>query len=171
MAQNDQQQPLGSARKAGGVAILIAAACSVSAPMATYFEGTVLHPYNDGFGYQSVCNGERNVPMHDYTEAQCLEMLKSEQAKQYGPEVYACSPQIAHNPFFFGAAIDAAWNAGPGAYCHSPMAKHFRVGENKQACEAFRTWDVDVHGRVVRGLQRRRDYDPMSEYHTCLKGL
>ena len=173
MAQNDQSkpQPLGQARKAGGIAVLVAAACAVSAPMATYFEGTVLHPYNDGYGYQSVCNGERNVPMHDYTKAQCLQMLKTEQAQQYGPEVYKCSPEIAHNPFFFGSAIDAAWNAGSGAWCRSSMARLFKSGQNKQACEAFRNWYVTSAGRVSRGLQRRRDYDPMSEYHTCLKGL
>jgi lysozyme len=109
--------------------------------------------------------------MHNYTKAQCLQILKTQQAQQYGPEVYKCSPEIAHNPFFFGAAIDAAWNAGSGAWCRSPMARLFKAGKNKQACEAFRNWYVTSAGRLSRGLQRRRDYDPMSEYHTCLKGL
>lgn len=160
-----------AARNKAAIAVLIAAAVGISAPMATYFEGTVLHPYNDGYGYESVCNGERNVPMHDYTRSQCMDMLKTEQARQYGPEVYVCSPEIAHNLFFFGAAIDAAWNAGAGGWCHSPMAKLFRAGKIIQACEAFRTWRATAHGRLVKGLQRRRDYDPMSEYHTCLKGM
>lgn len=160
-----------SGKKAAGIGVLIAAAVSVSAPMTTYFEGTVLHPYDDGFGYKSVCHGERNVPMRNYTLAECNAMLQSQQAKVYAPEVYACSPEIAKNPLFFGAAIDAAWNAGSGGWCRSPMAKLFKVGKNREACEAFRTWKATVHGKPVRGLQRRRDYDPMSEYHTCLKGL
>ena len=114
------------ANKGTSIGVLIAAAVAVSAPMTVHFEGTVLHPYHDMGGYQSVCNGERFVAMHDYTKAQCLEMLQTEQAKQYAPEVYACTPSIATNPFFFGTAIDAAWNAGSGGYCSSPMARLFK---------------------------------------------
>ena len=159
------------ANKGTSIGVLIAAAVAVSAPMTVHFEGTVLHPYHDMGGYQSVCNGERFVAMHDYTKAQCLEMLQTEQAKQYAPEVYACTPSIATNPFFFGTSIDAAWNAGSGGYCSSPMARLFKDGKYKEACAAFKTWRATVHGVVVRGLQNRRYYDPMSEFNTCEKGL
>jgi len=152
-------------------AMMIAAAVAVSAPMAIHFEGTVLHPYRDMGGYESVCNGERYVAMHDYTKAACLEMLKQDQAQVYAPEVYACSPEIADNPYFLGPAIDAAWNAGAGGWCKSPMAAKFKSRDNVGACEAFKDWRSTVHGIEVRGLENRRDYDPMSEFHICQKGL
>ena len=145
------------------VGVLIAAAVAVVTPVTSSFEGTRLKPYRDPVGVETVCTGETQVAMHPYTVEQCGAMLRKDLREKYANSVIACTPDVAIRTNVFAAALDAAYNAGPAAYCRSPMAAHFRAQQWQQGCEAFRGWHV--YG--LAGLVRRRN----AEADLCLKDV
>jgi len=150
-------------KRGPAVGVMIAAAVAAVTPMTSAFEGTRLKPYRDPVGVETVCTGETQVAMHPYTVEQCADMLRKDLSQKYASAVIACTPDVATRINTFAAAIDAAYNAGPGAYCRSPMADHFRARQWQQGCEAFRGWHV--YG--LPGLARRRD----AESSLCMKDL
>lgn len=73
------------------------------------------------------------------------------------------------------ALLDAAYNAGSAAVCHSPMLAKMNRGDLRDGCNAFSTWYIRASGRVVQGLINRRGGNPgdhrKSEKQLCLEGL
>lgn len=154
------------AGRAGAAAAAIAAAALAVIPFLTVREGTRLVPYRDVGGVMTVCTGETRVEMRRYSPAECSTMLRTAITRDYAPKVLACAPELANNRAAFDASIDAAYNAGPAAFCSSPMAAQFRARDWRAGCAAFIGWRATVKGRPVLGLaNRRRD-----EAALCAKG-
>ncbi|WP_162987075.1 lysozyme [Sphingomonas paeninsulae] len=165
-------EPKKAVSKPSAVALAIAAAVAISVPITSGWEGTRLDPYWDKLAkVETVCLGETRVAMRHYTLAQCNAMLADAQAHTYGPEVLKCAPEIMNNRYIFAASIDAAYNAGSGAFCRSPMRAAFNARQWRKGCDAFIGWRATAQGVPVRGLARRRSGTPKSEHELCMKGL
>jgi lysozyme len=162
------EQPKKPVGKPTAIALAIAAAVTISVPITSHWEGTRLSPYWDKLAkIETVCLGETRVAMHRYTLAQCNAMLADAQAHTYGPEVLKCAPEILNNRYLLAASIDAAYNAGSGAFCKSPMRRAFNARQWKVGCNAFTGWRATAQGEPIRGLALRR----ISETQLCMKGL
>lgn len=146
------------AKAAGGVAIATLLLSSIGG-----FEGDKLKPYKDIVGRWTVCNGETNVPMRAYTEAECKDMLASELVR-YVNEVHAATPGVQGNQLV--AATSLEYNVGAAAYARSSVARLFNAGRVRAACDAFLRFSY-AGGRQVAGLLRRRE----QERAICLKGV
>jgi len=146
------------------IGVAVAAAVAAATPFITAHEGVRTHPYSDPAGIETVCVGETQVAMHQYTVKQCGELLLNHLDERYAPAVLDCTPDVADHPKVLEAALDAAYNAGPAAYCRSPMANQFRKGNWQDGCEAFRHWYISAGGKVLPGLVRRRN----DEAELCL---
>lgn len=145
----------------------IAAAVLLSVPLTSAFEGLRTKPYRDPAGIPTVCFGETQVAMQKYTKQQCVSMLTERQVNDYAPAVLKCVPGLAAHTEIFAASADAAYNAGVGAFCRSPMAAMFKSGHWRAGCQAFRNWRVTANGKRLAGLVRRRE----AERTLCLDGL
>lgn len=158
---------------AAGIAACVAAAVIICAPLTSSFEGLRTRPYRDPSKIPTVCYGETERAMRDYTPDECAVMLQARQARDYAPKVLQCVPGLASTPKrnAFAASIDASYNAGTAAFCRSPMAALFNAGRWVDGCNAFPRWYVTarIHGKptVLKGLVTRR----AAERDLCLKGL
>jgi hypothetical protein len=76
----------------------IAAAVLVSGGLTASFEGLRTKPYYDPAHIQTVCYGETERAMRNYTPAECLALLKDRQAADYAPAIAACVPGFAEEP-------------------------------------------------------------------------
>jgi lysozyme len=162
-------EPKKVAPKAGAAAA-IAAAVALAAPVAMYFEGLRTKPYRDPVGIPTVCYGETQRAMRQYTPDECAVMLQARQSRDYAPQVLQCVPELADSQRVnaFAASIDFAYNAGSAAFCRSSMARGFNAGRWGAGCQAFGLYDkARVNGRLVvlRGLAKRR----AAETTLCLK--
>jgi lysozyme len=137
--------------------VAVAAAVAAATPFIMTHEGVVTHPYHDPAGIETVCAGETHVAMRNYTVKQCGEILLDHLDERYAPAVLNCTPDVADHPKVLEAALDAAYNAGPAAYCRSPMAVQFRSDNWTAGCDAFRGWHISAGGTVLPGLVRRRE--------------
>lgn len=146
---------------------LIAAAVLIAAPLTAGFEGLRTKPYRDPAGIATVCYGETERQMRSYTADECKVLLEVRQQKDYAPAVLKCVPEIGTRPEIFAASIDAAYNAGIGAFCRSPMARKFNAGDWAGGCVEFTYWRVTAKGKVLWGLERRRS----AERSLCTRGL
>lgn len=158
-------------------AAAIAAAVAVSAPLAQKWEGLVLKARPDPVGILTGCYGETEDidPSRIYSQDECATKLRKRMARDYAPPILACVPAFAkpEHRHAFAASIDASYNAGPVAFCKSPMAKAFNAGNWRTGCAAFKGWYVSARDRrtgvrkVYRGLVNRR----LDESALCLKDL
>lgn len=152
----------------GGAAVI-----ALCVPFLTYWEGTDLVAKRDAIGTGhpiTYCHGQTDefgkVKAGDrFTPAQCDALLAKSLPKYLAP-LQACI-KVAIPDKAMGAALDAAYNAGDAAVCHSPMVAKFNAGDIKGGCEAFAGWYVRAAGNVVRGLVRRRE----AERKLCLEGV
>lgn len=145
----------------------VAAACAVAAPFTTSFEGLKTHPYRDASPkhVETVCVGDTKVEMRVYTRDECLMLLGARQREDYAPAVLRCTPGIGLKTNIFASAIDAAYNAGAGSYCRSPMAVAFNRQQWAAGCNAYRGWHTLPGTKVHNGLAQRRE----AERTLCLK--
>jgi lysozyme len=150
--------------------LAIAAAVLLSVPVTGAFEGLRTHPYRDPGDPRlwTVCYGETEREIRTYTAQECRALLNGRQEQDYGPAVLKCVPAFAdeRRRYAFAASIDAAYNAGIGAFCRSRMARAFNAGQWRQGCDGFLGWRATANGKVLRGLERRRE----AERALCLKG-
>lgn len=142
----------------------IAGAVAVAVSLTAAYEGLRTKPYKDPAGIPTVCYGDTGVPMRNYTADECKMLLQAREANDYAPGVLKCVSTIGDRPYVFAASIDAAYNAGVGAFCRSPMAAAFNRGDWTAGCNAFRGWRVSAGGKVFSGLVRRRE----AERNLCL---
>jgi lysozyme len=148
---------------------IIALAVLISAPFTALYEGLRTKPYPDPGNPKvlTVCFGETEMPMREYTADECAVLLKARQAKDYAPAVLKCVPGLASRKYAFAASIDFAYNAGVRAFCASPMAVRFKAGDWKAGCERLAGYYIRSNGKVLKGLVRRRE----AERGLCLKAL
>ena len=119
---------LSPGKKALDAVAVITAVAMVVTPFTAAHEGRTLTPVRPVPGdVLTVCHGETRVAMRRYTPAECTALLRKAITSDFAPPVLACVPQLADNRFAFAASVDAAYNAGPGRFCRSPMAARFRV--------------------------------------------
>lgn len=125
------------------------------------------------------CHGETTVDDptvkvgQRFTKQQCDESLKKKLPKylnEVGPCVHVPVPVKS-----MAALLDAAWNAGSGRVCHSPMVARINAGNVRGACDAFDKWIVRSDGQERYGLIARRAGEKhgdtrKSERALCLEG-
>ncbi len=129
--------------------------------LVTTFEGMRNDPYRDLIGTWTVCYGETHVTMRRYTTAQCRDMLGNSLAG-YARGVRTADPDLTGPQLV--AATSLAYNIGSSAYARSSVARLFRTGQNRAACDAFLRFAY-AGGRPVL-LQRRQ-----AERKICLTGV
>lgn len=132
-------------------------------------KGPALTPYRDIVGVWTQCSGETkgvtaNSPRQ--TIEGCRVKLDTRLARDFAPQVLACTPSLRGHDYRLAAAISLAYNVGTGAYCRSTVDRRFDAGDIRGACDAFLMWNK-AGGRVIRGLDNRR----RAERDLCLTGV
>lgn len=161
------------ATKSVAAAALTAAVISAVIPLTTRWEGTDLIAKRDliGTGHPlTYCHGQTVVDGavragQRFTPAQCDALLVKSLPKYLNP-LLACIKRPVPVKVM-GAALDAAYNAGPLAVCASPFVRHINAGDLKGACNSLPGWYVYASGMKVRGLINRR----LAEQKFCEEGI
>lgn len=167
MADNPKMSPkaAGGAGFAGGAVSALALMFSLT----PVWEGRSLDPYYDVLGkVWTVCEGETEVEMRRYTEAECNAMSER-RFREFLDFVARASPGIEQWPFQHAAHADLAYNIGKAGYARSSVSREFRRGNYREACRAILKYKF-AGGRVVRGLELRRtgDVARIGAYEMCL---
>lgn len=150
---------------AGGAGL--AAVLAIGLPFAEKWEGLRTKPYRDIVGVWTVCVGETNVPMREYTTQQCRDMFgESWLVYYYG--MVACFPALKEAPASVQAmATDLAYNNGTGAVCQSKnTGGHLKAKRWREFCNALPSW-INAGGKPSKGLKNRR----VDSQGVCLEGL
>lgn len=109
-------------------------------------------------------------PGTHFTKKECDQKL-AQSLPKYLAEISACI-KVPMPDKTWAAFLDAAYNAGSGAVCHSPMVRKANAGDLRGACMSFAGWYVRSAGQVRRGLVARRGGDSRrGEKQLCLEGL
>lgn len=157
-----------AAKGAGLGAAAMLAIASVFTPM---WEGTETKPYYDKIGgVWTVCTGETNVEMREYTLEECKEMF-GKSFMSYAEQVAKASPGIESSPYEWAAHADLSYNVGSGTYRKSSVSRLFNQGRRVEACRAMRLYKYSG-GQIVKGLQYRREGEGsrIGSYELCLVG-
>ncbi len=153
-------------RRAVKVGGALVAALGLSVPLVQQFEGLRTTPYNDVTGLKTVCFGETEQPIRNYTPDECSVLLVARLAHDYAPAIIKCVPALADRPNQLAASMSLAYNIGTGGFCRSTAAKRFNAGLWAEGCDAFLMW-TKAGGKTLPGLVKRRQ----SERQICLKDL
>ncbi len=143
---------------------ITAAGIAGSAAFIAPWEGLKTTPYSDLGGVATVCFGETNVEMREYTEAECKAMLQESVAGYYNHVDVSVtydvplSTQIAFTSF--------AYNVGLGAFDSSTLLKKANRGDVLGACNELERWSY-VGRMWIKGLNNRRK----AEYALCVADL
>jgi lysozyme len=132
-----------SVQRVGGASAICVAAAAACLQLTRSSEGERLRPYRDPANIVTWCYGEtQGRPQARYTSDQCAALLDQRLARDYAPKIVGCMPELAdqRRVKVFAALLDAAYNAGPGAVCSSPMKAYVRAGQFSAACAAFYDW-------------------------------
>jgi lysozyme len=171
-------QPKPRKRDTAFVLAVCTAAAGACVQLTASSEGFLSKAKPDPAGIPTGCYGERVDqsdldPNRVYSASECAARLRNRLAREYAPKILACLPQVADDRrvAVFGALLDAAYNAGPGAVCGSRMARSIKAGDWKGACNGFYGWRSIAHdrkGRVLhlKGLETRR----ANEAKLCMRG-
>lgn len=127
------------------------------------FEGKSNDPYADLIGKATVCYGETNVQMRRYSDAECQDMLAGSLA-DYAQSVKAVNPTLSGPQLV--AATSLTYNIGTRAYARSNVARLFKIGRTRDACNAFLRFSY-AGSKQVPGLLKRRE----EERRICLTGV
>lgn len=158
-------------KKAGAGAVAVAAMLAIATPFVSGWEGTETKPYFDRFGnVWTVCTGETNVPMREYTVAECHAMF-GQSFKKYALQVADLSPGIEDSPYEWAAHTSLAYNVGVGTYAKSSARRLYNEGRGVEACRSIRLYRK-AGGKVLPGLVYRREGEGsrIGEYELCLAG-
>ena len=144
----------------GGSAVAIA----LSTGLIATSEGLKTKPYFDIVGVQTVCYGETNVEMIEYSKADCLDMLNDRVPEYYKQAMAYIEYDI---PATMAASVTSfTYNVGVGAFSRSTMLKKINMGDLWGACDEFDRW-VYAGGMWVKGLANRRE----AEKRMCVAEL
>lgn len=131
-------------------------------PIGTGHPMTYCYGQTDEFG--KVKAGTR------FTKEQCDKMLAASLPK-YLDAIQKCTPPDAPVKAM-AALLDASYNAGPAAVCHSPMVARINAGDIAGGCKAFKGWYETSDHVLRRGLVARREGDSRKgEMQLCREGL
>ncbi len=127
------------------------------------------HPVTYCYG-QTDEFGQVKVGMR-FTIKQCDDALAKSLPK-YLAEIAPCV-HVDLPDKTMAALLDAAYNAGSRAVCHSPMVARMNGGNLVAGCNAFQGWRIMSDGVVRKGLVARRSGidSRKSEKQLCLEGL
>lgn len=158
--------------KAGPIGAVGAAVLLATTVLTAPSEGLKLKPYWDPAHIRTVCLGEtKGVQERAYSKAECEILLERRMAADYAPAVERCAPKVANDRRvkIFAALLDAAYNAGTGAMCASPMVAKIGAGELVAACGAFtaryRAGPLLTHGWYVTARYRGRPQPASAMLH------
>ena len=149
-----------------------AAWAAIAVALVAGFEGFARKPYIDwvGRGHPVTwCFGETKAdgpvpPMSKlFTKAECTASLQEKLTNVYDPAVRKCI-HVPLPPHREAALVSAAYNLGPWAVCHGPIARNLNAGNIVAGCRAILAYD-HARGRRVPGLTKRR----VTEYQLCLR--
>lgn len=134
-------------------------------------EGYVPEGYLDPVGIPTKCFGDtRDVVVgKEYTFEECARSL-NEHAVELIIPLKKCIPDFPTLPEKTRAAFASfTYNAGPGAFCKSTVAKKVNAGDLVGACKRLgeRGFYDTARGKRLPGLVKRRQY----ESKMCLEGL
>lgn len=132
----------------------------------TVFEGTRYEPYKDIAGIPTVCQGHtgKDIDMDKlYTKEECRKILTKD-IQSHGNGVLNCIT-VPIKQEEYDAYTMFAFNVGVSAFCNSRANKLLSGNNHTAACNAIATgpdgkpsWSY-VNGKLVAGLQRRRQYE------------
>lgn len=144
-----ERQPMTTGRKAGWVAIAVAAVAG--------FEGLRTAAYLDPVSVPTICFGEtKGVKMGDRaTVDECKTML-ADSLMEANEAVERCT-HTPMSPNRQAALVSFTYNVGGHAYCTSTLVKRINA-EDPQACEELKRW-VYAKGIKLPGLVKRRDQE------------
>lgn len=167
MPRDNSPPPAGGVSPPGGgvsppargtaIAVVIATAVAIAAPIAERWEGYAAKPYLDPARIKTYCYGETDLAKliagHVYAKSECGKLLRERLARDYAPRILKCLPELAEprRAYVFAALLDASYNAGPAAVCKSRMAIEIRRERWRSACDALPSWYV---GATYRGSAR-----------------
>jgi lysozyme len=134
----------------GGIA---AAGIAGSAAFIAPWEGLETKPYQDMGGVMTVCYGETNVDMREYSEAECEAMLRESVAGYYNHVSESVTYDVPLSTRI--AFTSFAYNVGLGAFDRSTLLKKANSGDLWGACVELERWSY-VGRMWVRGLSNRR---------------
>lgn len=157
-------------KKQAGIGAAVAAMLAIATPYVAGWEGLETTPYRDSVGVLTVCVGETNVEMREYTEAECREIFGKSFIK-YANQVATLSPGIEKSPYEWAAHTSLAYNVGVATYGRSSIRRQFNQGRRVEACRSIRKYRF-AGGKELRGLVYRREGEGMriGEYELCLVG-
>ncbi|OGB26497.1 MAG: hypothetical protein A3I66_21450 [Burkholderiales bacterium RIFCSPLOWO2_02_FULL_57_36] len=136
---------------------------AVTISTVSLLEGRSNDPYKDIVGVWTVCDGETNVKMRRYTNAECDGMLRTSLVK-YGNGILECiAVPVSQNQH--AAFTSFAYNVGVPSFCKSSLVKKLNAGDYEGACRGMMAWTY-AGGKYVQGLANRREV----EVRLCLKG-
>lgn len=157
----DQAPKPGHRLKGPALAAFIVASVAAVAPTLTQpNEGYVAKARPDPVGIMTGCYGETQAidPLRVYSKSECGVLLRARMAKDYGPAVVRCVPDLADpaHAFALQATTDAAYNTGPRAFCRSRIAQLFNAHRWAEGCRAFIGWYTTGKRRLRKGEHARR---------------
>ena len=130
------------------------------------WEGLRLSPYKDGGGVPTVCYGETEVAMRNYTAAEC-EAMFARRLVYFETGLDRLLVEGVEIPSQSKAAfVSWAYNVGLGAARQSTLVRKLNAGDLAGACRELVRWNKD-NGRTVAGLVNRR----ADELRLCLAGV
>lgn len=141
---------------------LVGAVAASTIALTTQLEGRSNKPYLDIVRVWTVCDGETNVPMRYYSNAECDAMTKKSLVK-YGDGVLSCvtAPLSANQ---HAALTLFAYNVGVPTACKSSVVRKINNGDYVGGCNFLLEYSY-AGGRYVQGLRNRR----IAEQKLCLK--
>lgn len=132
-------------------------------------EGEVLTTYQGVVGINTVCFGDTDpamaIPGVTYTAEECIQSL-SRQIVAHAKPMLRCVPGVEKSDQMTAAFGSLIFNIGESRFCSSTVAKRFRAGDYRGACEAIPMWNK-AGGKIVKGLAYRRK----AEEALCLRGI
>lgn len=132
---------------------ITAGVIALALPCVALFEGLVLRPYLDPVGVLSVCYGETQTTMREYSPAECKAML-IESLQKHGHAISPCLPERLPE-HVLAAFLSFAYNVGANAFCNSTMSRKLRAGDVPGACAELSRW-VYAKDKILPGLVKRR---------------
>lgn len=135
------------------------------------------HPLTWCYG-QTPADASGVKPGQKFTKAECDVQIAKSLPKYLGGVVSCYRGPLDPKSIpvkVWTALTDAAYNAGNGAVCKSPMMARLNAGDLPGACNAFTGWYVRSAGVVRPGLIARRSGRPgdarKSERDLCREGI
>lgn len=135
-------------------AVFSAAAIAAAVPLLGELEGRRNDPYWDALGkVWTVCDGETNVAMRRYSDAECDALLKRSIEKHGNQGIAKCLPtgmplgvQIAF--------LSIGYNLGEATFCRSSMSRKALARDYRGACASISLYTY-VKGKDCRNAANR----------------